>query len=419
MTTDSRRPHILVLNQYYWPGVEATANLLADLCEALAEDYDVTVVTGRVQGRDDLPSDEIVNGVRVLRTRSAAYDRTKLHLRAVNYVTYLADSLVRSLLRRKPDLVLCMTDPPIVGDLGVVVARARGAPLLVISEDVFPEIATELGRLTNPVLVRVLARLVSFYLRRADAIVAIGERMRERLVAKGAPAERVSVIANWVDTTAITPQPRDNQWSRGEELQNRFVVMHSGNVGHAQNLDMLILATTYLRDLDDLTVPVIGFGARHLEVQQLAARLEADPVRFLEYQPREALSESLSAAHVHYVGLAKGLSGYVVPSRLYGILSAGRPVIVAADADSETARLVEAVGCGVVVPPDRPDLVASAIRAAHDGALDLDAMGVRGREYVVREADRLVALERYGRVVAGLLGSSPGAGKPLLANSDR
>ena len=398
-----RRPSLLVLNQYYRPGVEATANLLADLCESLAVDHDVTVVTGRVQGRDDLPSDEVLNGVRVLRAPSTAYDRTKLHLRAVNYVTYLAGSFLRSISRPRPDLVICMTDPPIVGDLGVAIARARRAPLLVISEDVFPEIATELGRLTNPIVIRVLERLVSFYLRRADAIVAIGDRMRERLIAKGAVPERISVIANWVDTGVITPQPRDNAWSRGKSLEDCFVVMHSGNVGHAQNLDALIHATTYLRDLDDLVVPVIGFGARHVELRELAARLDADRIRFYEYQPREVLSESLSAANVHYVGLARGLAGYVVPSRLYGILAAGRPVIVAADADSETSRLVNEVGCGVVVAPDRPDLVAAAIRDAHSGALDLDAMGALGREYVVREADRIVALERYRTLIAGLL----------------
>jgi glycosyltransferase involved in cell wall biosynthesis len=404
--TRASRPRILVLNQYYRPGVEATANLLADLCESLAVDHDVTVVTGRVQGRDELPSDEVLNGVRVLRTRSTAYDRTKLHLRAVNYVTYLAGSALRSISLPRPDLVICMTDPPIIGDLGVAIARAKRAPLLVISEDVFPEIATELGRLTNPVIVRVLERLVRFYLRRADAIVAIGERMRERLIAKGAVPARISVIANWVDTGVITPQPRDNAWSRGKNLDGRFVVMHSGNVGHAQNLDALIIATTYLRDLSDLTVPVIGSGARHIELRELATRLDADRIRFLEYQPREQLSESLSAAHVHYVGLARGLSGYVVPSRIYGVLAAGRPVIVAAEADSETSRLVNEVGCGVVVPPDRPDLVAAAIRDAHSGALDLDAMGALGREYVVREADRIVALERYRRLIAGLLGSN-------------
>ena len=398
-----RRPHILVLNQYYKPGVEATANLLADLCESLAEEFDVTVVTGRLQGRAELPSEEMLNGVRVLRTRSTAFDRTKLRFRALNYTTYLLDSLVRARSVARPDLVLCMTDPPIVGDLGLLIARRRRAPLLVISEDVFPEIATELGRLTSPLVVGPLRALVGFYLRRADLVVAIGERMRERLIAKGASPERVIVIPNWVDTSAITPRPKENGWSRSAGLADRFVVMHSGNVGHAQNLDALIVATTNLRDLDELAVPIIGFGARSRELEQLTKQLGADRVRFLEYQPRERLSESLSAADIHYVGLARGLAGYVVPSRLYGILSAGRPVIVAADEDSETARLVREVGCGVVVPPDRPDLVAAAIRDAHDGRLDLEAMGAAGREYVVGNADRLLALGRYREVVRGLL----------------
>jgi glycosyltransferase involved in cell wall biosynthesis len=124
----------------------------------------------------------------------------------------------------------------------------------------------------------------------------------------------------------------------------------------------------------------------------------------MEYQPREVLSLSLSTADVHVVGLAEGLAGYVVPSRLYGILSSGRPVIVAADADSETARVVERVGCGVVVPPGRPELLAATIRSAHDGELDLAEMGRRGREYVVHEADREVAFDRYRKVLRELAG---------------
>src|SRR5207245_2338010 len=118
------------------------------------------------------------------------------------------------------------------------------------------------------------------------------------------------------------------------------VVMHSGNIGHAQNLDVLVRATTFLRDLDDLAVVLVGGGARLPDLRELSERLETDSVRFLGYQPRETLSLSLSAANVHFVGLARGLSGYVVPSRLYGILAAGRPVIVSADADSETAEVV-------------------------------------------------------------------------------
>jgi glycosyltransferase involved in cell wall biosynthesis len=398
-----RRPRILVLNQYYRPGVEATANLLADLCESLTAEYDVTVVTGRVRDREDLPTSETMNGVRVHRARSTSLDRAHLGRRALNYLTYLGDSLFRALTLPKPDLVLTLTDPPIVGDLGLVVARRHRVPLLVVSEDVFPEIAAELRRLTNPILIHLLRRLVGFYLQRADCVVAIGERMRERLIAKGAAANRIEVIPNWVDTAAIVPGPRENEWAAEHGLADRFVVMHSGNVGHAQNLDTLVRATTFLRDLDDVAVPIVGFGARHAELAELARRLESDLVRFLPYQPRAALTQSLGAAHIHYVGLAKGLSGFVVPSRLYGILAAGRPVIVAADPDSETARLVGEVGCGVVLPPDRPDLVAGVIRDAHDGRLDLDEMGSRGREYAVREADRAVALGRYRSLIDRLV----------------
>jgi glycosyltransferase involved in cell wall biosynthesis len=400
------RPRILVLNQYYWPGVEATAQLLSQLCEALAEDYDVTVVTGALHGHD-LQTEEVRNGVRIVRVRSTTYDRAQLHLRAANYASYLGETTLRALRGERPDLVLCMTDPPIVGDIGLVVARRFGAPLLVISQDVFPEIAERVKRLQHPLLVGALRKLVGLYLRRADRVVAIGETMKLRLVQKGADEARVEVIPNWVDTAELQPHPRTNAWSAEQGIDDSFVVMHSGNVGHAQDLDTLVRAATFLRDLDRLQIMVIGFGARHGELTRLADRLEVTAaVRFLGYQPRGRLSLSLSASDLHYVGLARGLSGFVVPSRLYGILSVGRPVLVSADADSETARLVQEVGCGVVLPPGRPELVAGVIRDVVEGRLGLEGMGDRGREWVEREADRRVAFDRYRRLVADVVSSS-------------
>ncbi len=404
MSRDGRRPRILVLNQYYWPGVEATAHLLTELCEALAEDYDVEVVTGVLHGHEEAPRMAEHNGVRITRVSSTSYDRAELARRAANYFSYLAAAGAYALRGPAPDLVLCMTDPPIVGDLGVSVGRRFGAPVLVISQDVFPEIATELDRLRNPAVVGVLGALVGAYLRRADRIVAIGETMRERLREKGAPADRLRVIPNWVDTRAITPQPRDNEWATQHGLDSKFVVMHSGNVGHAQDLDSLVRSATFLRDRDDIQIVIAGFGARHAEMLALAERLEVeDAVRFLPYQKRERLPFSLSSADLHVVGLAKGLAGYVVPSRLYGILSAGRPVIAAADEESETVRLVREVGCGVVIPPGRPELLARTIRSAADGELDLDGDGPPRPAYVEEEADRVVAMERYRALVRELL----------------
>ena len=401
----SRRPRVLVLNQYYWPGVEATAHLLADLCEALADEFDVTVVTGMVPGLAS-PGQTERNGVRILRVGSTAYDRSKLTLRAVNYLTYLALSFVEALRVPRPDVVLCMTDPPVIADVAIVVAKRFRVPFVVVTQDVFPEVAVALKRLDSASLVVALRLATRIYLERADRIVAIGDRMRERLEEKGADHERIVVIPNWVDAADLGPRPRDNEWAREHDLVDKFVVMHSGNIGHAQDLDALIRAATFLRDLDDLRIVLIGGGARRQELKELARLLELEQTVFMGYQPRERLAESLSSADVHVVGLARGLAGYVVPSRLYGVLAVARPVIASAEETSETASVVRRARCGVVVPPGRPELLARAIRRAYDGELDLGGMGERGRAFVAAEGDRSVAIERYRSLLRELVGGA-------------
>jgi colanic acid biosynthesis glycosyl transferase WcaI len=392
------RRTILLLNQYYAPGHESTAHLLTELCEALAVDHDVTVVTGTVE-RAPKPERSVRNGVRIVRVGSTAYDRSNLWLRGLNYLSFVVLALVAALRQPRPHVVLCLSDPPFVSALGVVIARRHRAPLVAVTQDVFPEIAVALGRLTSGPVVTVLDRLVRFGLSRADRVVAIGETMQRRLEAKGVRPENITVIPNWVDANALAPRPRANAWSTEQDLDGRFVVMHSGNIGYAQDLSTLIRAATFLRDLDDLEILIIGKGAQARAIREMVERLVVENVRFLPFQPRERLSESLSAADVHVVGLAPGLAGYVVPSRLYGILAVGRPVIVHADDDSETSQIVRSTGCGVVVEPGRPELLAAAIRDAHAGRLDLEAMGAAARSYVVETAARDLAFARYRQLL--------------------
>jgi colanic acid biosynthesis glycosyl transferase WcaI len=403
LTPKGRRARLLVFNQYYWPRLEATAHLLADLCAALADEFEITVVTGT--SPDAPPGLSEHEGVRVVRVHSTSFDRTRLQRRALNYLSYLLGALLTGMTQVRPDVVLSMTDPPVVADIALAVARRFRVPLVVVSQDVFPETAVALRRLENPVVVALLRALIAAYLRRADRVVAIGDAMRGRLAAKGARPERIAVIPNWVDTTELEPRPHDNEWAHRHGLADGFVVMHSGNVGQAQDLDSLIRAAALLQDVEDLVVVIVGRGTRRRELEELAGALDATNVTFLDYQPREVLPLSLSTAHVHVVGLARGLSGYVVPSRLYGVLAVGRPALVAADEDSETARLVRAAGCGLVVPPARPELLAATIRELHDGVHDLEAMGRRGRAYVESEADRSVAIARYRELLRELVDS--------------
>ncbi|MFL5955212.1 MAG: glycosyltransferase family 4 protein [Gaiellaceae bacterium] len=396
------RRRILVFNQYYAPAFESTAQLLTQLCEELAVDHAVTVVTGVTEGTS--PGRALLNGVEVIRVHSTAYERRRISRRAVNYLSYIASSLRSALFNRDADLVLCMTDPPFVSAFALLAARRFRAPLVTIVQDVFPEVAVELQRLRNPLIVRPLSALVRLGLRNAVRVVAIGDTMAERLVEKGVSAERIVVIRNWVDASELTPHPKDNVWARKHDLQGKFVVMHSGNVGYAQDLDVLVRAATFLRDLEDVRFVIVGNGAKKPDLIALAERLEAPNVVFLPYQDRAELPMSLSAADIHFVGLGAGLSGYIVPSRMNGVLSVGRPVVVAADSDSEIVRIVDAAQCGVAIKPGRPDLLAAEIRKAYDGAYDLAEMGRNGRAYVEREIDRPVSIARYRELIAELIG---------------
>jgi colanic acid biosynthesis glycosyl transferase WcaI len=411
------RPRLLVLNAYYWPGVEATGQLLAQLCADLADDYAVTVITGRLPVAGGAPGRTTHEGVEIVRVSSTAFSRRLLPLRALNYISYLEAAFRQAISSPRPDIVLCMTDPPIIANVALLVARRFGVPLVVLSEDVFPEIAVLLRRIENPLVVGGLRVAIRHYLERADRVVAIGETMGRILERKGVPSQRLRVIPNWVETGALVEQPRENEWARKFDLVDRFVVMHSGNVGYTQDLDALVRAGTFLRDLETLTIAIVGDGARRDELVALAGLLQVDQVRFLAYQPRPQLARSLSTAHVHVLGLARGLAGYVVPSRLYSVLSVGRPVIVAADAESETAQIVSRVGCGVVVAPGRPELLAAEIRRAYEGEYDLEEMGRRGREYVVAEADRAVATDRYRELLRELQQDGNPAAAPNIKRS--
>ena len=225
--------------------------------------------------------------------------------------------------------------------------------------------------------------------------------MRERLIAKGASPERISVIPNWVDTTSIVARAAVRTIGRAAELVDKFTVMHSGKrrarPEPRQPRSRGNAATGSRRP----RVPIVG-SAPPCRDRELARALEADKVLSCRTNRARCCRSRSARAHVHYVGLAKACRASSSRAASTAILAAGRPVIVAADPDSETSRLVEEAGCGVALPPDRPDLLARAIRDAYDGRLDLEQMGARGREYVVREADRSIALARYRALIVEL-----------------
>jgi colanic acid biosynthesis glycosyl transferase WcaI len=335
------------------------------------------------------------NGVRILRANSTRFSPRRFAGRAANYLSYLLSAALASLSLGRHDVIVSLTDPPILGLVARWAARRTGARFVFLVEDIFPDVAVLLEDFRNEAVNRLLDRINRHVLAKADAIVALGPRMRRRLVEeKGADPAKVVVIHNWTDCEAIQPGPKDNAFSREHDLVNRFVVMHSGNVGLSQNLEVVLDAAGRLRARPDLVFAIVGDGSTRRALEAEAARRALENVLFLPYQPKERLDESFAAADVFLVSLKPGIEGYIVPSKVYGILAAGRPYIAAVDPSCEAAEIAREYRCGAVVPAGDAEALAASVLALSANREETAAMGRRARE-AAWQFDRRRAVRAY------------------------
>jgi glycosyltransferase involved in cell wall biosynthesis len=409
--------HIAFFNRSYYPDQTATGQLLTELCEQLVRDHgcQVTVVTGMplhpVAGFEvadrTIVTRDAQHGVRILRAHGTRFSKHRFAGRACNYLTYFLSACYTGLRLDKPDVVVALTDPPIVG-LAAWLARLRfGAPLVMVFQDVFPEVTVLLQDFHSPAIDAALRAVNKFLVRRAARNVAIGQTMRQRLIEdKGAPPNRTVVISNWADTSAIQPGPRDNAVSRAHHLTGKFVVMHSGNLGLAQNLETLVEAAALLRDVPHLQVVLQGDGVKKPALQQRVKELALPNVTFLPFAPKDALADSFAAADLFVIGLQRGLAGYIVPSKLYGILAAGRPFIAAVEKTCEIASIATAHDCGLVVEPGDARALADAIRACYDDRERTARLGTNARVAGV-QFDRARQVARYFAVFRDVTAAEP------------
>ncbi|MEW6320210.1 MAG: glycosyltransferase family 4 protein [Acidobacteriota bacterium] len=371
---------VCFFNRSYWPDTGATGQLLTELAEDLVAryGYEVTVITGRPVGEGGVPAREVRNGVRIIRAAGTTWSPRRFAGRASNYVTYFLSALIAGLRVPRPDVVVAMTDPPIIGLAAL--ASKRGGRFVFICQDIFPEVAALLEDFRSPLVDRVLDAVNRFLVRRADRIVALGDTMARRLVeGKGADPARIAIIHNWADTSAIEPAAKPNPFSTAHGLDGVTVVLHAGNLGMSQNLDVVIDAAARLADRPDIVWLFIGDGSRRAALEDAVGARRLANVRFLPFQPRDQLRWTYATADICLVSLRPGLAGYIVPSKLYPILAAGRAYVAAVEADSEVAALTRAHGAGVLVEPGDAGALAGAVRALADDAERRVQMGVRAR----------------------------------------
>jgi len=391
--------HVLLLNEYYPPDTSATAKMAALVAETLAQRHKVTVVAGRPSYDPDehypfaFLRRDVRNDVVVERVGSTDYPRHQMRRRVSNYLTYLALAVPRALAIR-PDVVLAMTDPPIAGMAGALVARLSGRPFVYNIRDLYPDMAIG-GDIVRPShWVERWEKMHRNALRRAARVIVLGDDMRARIVAKGVLPERVVVVRDGTLLPASMPAQSDPV-VREIRCGFPFVALHAGNLGFYGAWDTLLKAAEILRN-ENVGLVFIGDGANRASLQ--TAAMNSANVRFLPFRPIDQLPHVMMAGDVHIVTVRRGLEGVVVPSKLYGILAAGRPVLAVADAKCDAARIVVESGCGVAVDPDDPAAVAAAILNLRSDPARLAEMGRRARETAQKYA-RVNELQRFVSVV--------------------
>jgi len=350
---------------------------------------------------------------RISRVHPFPTDKRNIPARALAFggFTMLA-TLVAATARTRPDAVLAMSPPLILGPAGRVVSGVRRVPLVFNIQDVFPDVAIELGLLTGERVIAASRWLERTSYRGADAVTVLSDELADNVRTKIArnltdeAAERqrakVRVIPNFVDTDAIRPAPRDNDYRRQYGLLGSRVVMYAGNVGFSQSLDLVIEAARRLRHSHpDVVFVINGGGTARPDLERDAAGL--DNVRFVDMQPIERLPEVLAAADVHVVPLRTGLAWSSVPSKMYSILAAGRPLVASVDEGTEVARTVERAGAGVAVSPDDPDAFTAAVVRVLDDPSGAERMGAAGRRFVEGWASPAAVAEAYEALFAELV----------------
>lgn len=341
---------VLAINQFYPPDHAATSQLLGELCEDLVRAGDeVTVVAsqGTYLGTDRLPAREERAGVHVVRPWATSLGKaTKLH-RMADYLSFWATGILAVALAARPDVILTLTTPPMIAAGAVSVGALRGVPVVSWVQDVYPEVAAAFGVLPESARAyRALHALAAATHRGTTRVVALSDGMAERLARQGAAPERLRVVQNWADGSLIRPIPRaDNPFRAEHGLQDRFVLMYSGNLGEGHDVATFVEAARLLRqERPEVLLLFVGEGSRKVEAERLARGL--DNVRFLPYQPKERLAESLSGADVHLISLRADLDGLLVPSKLYGALASGRPLCYVGPAGCEVARVIRRARLG-------------------------------------------------------------------------
>jgi colanic acid biosynthesis glycosyl transferase WcaI len=386
--------------------------MLSDLAESLAATgWNVTVITSRTAYDGEtgaLETEELREGVHVHRVGGTRFGRSRMTGRVLDYLSYTIFSFLALLRMPQSRIIVAMSDPPFILLSAVIAARLRGAAVCYWAQDVYPTLAARVGVLNEDgIAFKLLSILARRLLRACNLVVGLGSQMVQRLIQDGAPADKIVAIHNWADEKAIRPIPPESNWFlANNNLQDRFVVLYSGNAGRGHTFDALCEVMLRCRDDERIVFVFIGGGRKSNEIRAYARAKELSNVRFFDYLDRIDIPYSLSAASVSIVTEDPSVAGLLFPSKTYGILASGRPMIFIGSPDSDVAKLIENSDSGIIVRHDDADGLERAIRGLARDPSKCVELGEAARRAAESAYSRRQAVEQWSTALRSLIPKS-------------
>ena len=404
---------LLFVNQYYWPDVAATSQMLTDLCEHLAQQgHDVNVLcsTGQYDNGTSTPVKparrQSHNRVNIRRVRATGFGKRSMLGRIVDYLSFHVAVGLRVLLTGKRyDVLVTLTTPPLICIYATAVSRLSLGQVRHICwvMDLHPDCEFALGMLRrdNP-LAYLLDWLNGLHFRRADRCIVLGKHMAQRLIEKHVDPERITKIPVWghdlaqEDTKAFEPSSTD-----------KFVVMYSGNAGLAHTFESICQAMLTLKDDQRFAFVFAGGGRRMRQIRSFAEQHSLENVRFEDYVPRPQLASWLALGDVHLISLRAGLAGMAVPSKLYGVMAAGRPAVFVGPRSCETADTIAEADCGRTFDVDDSDGLVEFLNALADDPVERRRLGNNARIAFEQHYQRQTCCQQWMPVLEELTQGLP------------
>ena len=429
------KKRILIFAHYYAPDTASTGQILKDQAEGMLDEFDVTVICvvpsygGTIEDRYKTQKYyfEELNGVKIIRVRVPEFTKSNKISRIKNILAYFFGALGASRKAGKQDYVFTISQPPILGGLlGVLGKWMKHAKMIYCIQDFNPEQTIAVGYSKNKLLLKLMMIVDKFSCRRSDLVITVGRDLVETLKKrfKNRDVPKYTMINNWIDEKEVYPLPEDNErvlaFKKKYGLEDKFVIMYSGNIGLYYDLEKLIKVLKQFRkgytlkgvyekgprtvDGREVIFALVGAGSVLDKLVKYTKRHHFENVVFVPYQDKVDLIYSLNAGDVHWCVNAKGIKGVSCPSKAYGIMGVGKPIIGVLEKGSEVRMLIDEIGCGKCCEPGDYAEVANIIRWYIENADtgEEKKMGMKGRQYLERNLTKDVSVRKYVEAILDL-----------------